>query len=215
MGSQLDVRRHIDEELAGADPWRLDSNPFEQQRFAAMLAAIVPGAPYDHVLEVGCAAGAFTQQLLPHCVALDLIDISRHALERTADRLGRPGNLTLHETDIGQGLEAEGAYDLIVVAEVLYLLDGPQALARAIDGLAGALKPGGLLVFGSAVDDACRRWGMFGGGAETVMAALSRRLRETSRVECRGADWGEDSRIVTYMKDARRPSFWSRLRGGA
>jgi hypothetical protein len=81
---------------------------------------------------------------------------------------------------------------------VLYYLS-PEALPRAVETLACALEPGGLLVLGSAVDEACFRWGL-PGGAETAMAELSGHLRETARITCHGADWGENCLIVSYCR---------------
>ncbi|MET0272374.1 MAG: SAM-dependent methyltransferase [Phenylobacterium sp.] len=200
MPPELDIRRHLETELASPDPWRLDANPFEQRRFDAMMALIAPSAPFGRGLEVGCAAGAFTARLAPCCRRLDVIDVVPEALERAAARLPDAAHVTWEIADIAGDFDPTPRFDLIVVAEVLYYVDGPEALRRAVDTLGSALLPGGILVFGSAVDDACRRWGLFG-GAETAMAEWDRRLRETARLAITGADWGENCLVVSYRRE--------------
>lgn len=198
MPDRLDIAAHLHAELARDDPWGLDANPFETRRFAAMLDLIRPRAPFRRGLEVGCAAGAFTAELAPLCGRLDVVDVIPAALDRAAERLGRPAHVTWQVADVAEARFEPGAYDLIVAAEVLYYLDDRDALARAVESLTGALAPDGLLVLGSAVDEAAIRWGLIG-GAETAMALLSSRLGSAGMTTCRGADAGEHCLIVGYI----------------
>ncbi len=203
MSASLDIAAHLEAELAQADPWRLDANPFEARRFAAMLEQVQAGAPFGRGLEIGCAAGAFTAMIAPLCDGLDVIDLMPAALERAAERLGRPAHVSWRVADVADaGLEA-GVYDLIVAGEVLYYLPDAATLARAVEGLTAALAPGGRLVLSSAVDAAATRWGLIG-GAETAMGLLSAALDEAGRASCRGADAGEDCLIVSYVKNGGR-----------
>jgi predicted TPR repeat methyltransferase len=199
MAAQLDIRRHLESELASPDPWRLAGNPFEQRRFAAMLDMIAPHAPFASGLEVGCAAGAFTAQLATRCRRLHVIDVVPQALELAAAHLAGQDHVSWELADVAGGFDPAPRFDLIVVAEVLYYVAGPEALRQAVATLSSALVPGGLLVFGSAVDDACHRWGLFG-GAETAMREWERHLRETKRVSCTGVDWGENCLVVGYRR---------------
>lgn len=199
MSASLDIAAHLEAELAKGDPWGLDANPFEARRFEAMLDLIRPRAPVGRALEVGCAAGAFTAALAPLCGRLDVVDLMPAALERAAARLDHPAHVTWRVADVAEGRFERGAYDLIVAAEVLYYLKDADTLARAVEGLVEALAPGGLLVLGSAVDEAAVRWGLIG-GAETAMALLSRRLAHVGTTTCRGADAGEHCLIVGYER---------------
>uniref|UniRef100_UPI001FC7DEFA nodulation S family protein n=2 Tax=Paraburkholderia TaxID=1822464 RepID=UPI001FC7DEFA len=62
-------------ELDADDPWRLDSNPFEHERHRQMLRMALSQGSVTNALEVGCAGGAFTEKLAPHCQRLTVIDI--------------------------------------------------------------------------------------------------------------------------------------------
>ncbi|WP_165842780.1 SAM-dependent methyltransferase [Phenylobacterium deserti] len=193
----LDVADHLRTELAGADPWSLATSEFERRRFDALLSVIAPRAPFGRALEVGCAAGVFTARLAPLCTDLTVVDAMPQALDRAAERLGPAANRVAWRVADPSQDEVGGPYDLIVAAEVLYYLPGVDALKVAAKRLASALRPGGILVFGSASDEACRRWGLYG-GAETGLAVFSDLLREVARTRCLGADWTEDSTIVAF-----------------
>jgi 2-polyprenyl-3-methyl-5-hydroxy-6-metoxy-1,4-benzoquinol methylase len=188
----------LEKELAGAEPWRLESNPFEQARYAAMLEIIKSARPYSNALEVGCAAGTFTERLAPLCERLCVVDLLPEAVERGALRLVGQTHITWQVDDIVTFAAPDGCFDLVVAAEVLYYLDGGRRLAQAIRNLTRLLAPDGMLVFSSARDDPCASWGLKG-GAETCMRALSQSLRETRRRHCKGAFPDEDCLIVGYV----------------
>jgi len=196
----LDVLGHLRSELAGEDPWGLASNDFERRRYDALLGLLQPRSPFRHALEVGCAAGVFTERLLPHCAALTVLDAMPEALERAAERLGSAATEVAWRVADPAADEVGGPYDLIIAAEVLYYLPDVPALQAAAGRLADALAPGGLLVFGSASDEAARRWGLYG-GAETGLEVFGRRLREVERVRCTGADWTQNSLMAAFTKD--------------
>lgn len=200
----MDVAAHLQAEMASDDPWGLDANPFEQRRFDAMLELIGPG-PYARALEVGCAAGAFTERLLPLCRSLHVVDLLPQALERTRARLSADAPVTFEAASVTDRFAEGRTFDLIVVAEVLYYLPDEAARRQAVLALARRLEPGGRLIFGSARDAACARWGL-GSGAETTGAQLASVLEEVERREVHGRDAGEDCAIIAY---ARRPA-WGR-----
>lgn len=76
-------------------------------------------------------------------------------------------------------------FDLIVVAEVLYYLEDIPQMREAIAKLVKMLAPDGRLVFGSARDATCRRWG-HAAGAETVIDIFKETLIEVERLHCQG-----------------------------
>jgi LmbE family N-acetylglucosaminyl deacetylase len=201
MAAALDVKQHLNTEISSPDPWRLESNPFEQRRYQIMLDMIGPRSPFEHGLEIGCAAGAFTQMIAAHCKNLHVVDVLPAAIKRASERLAGRQNVTWEVAGVTDGFAAGQKFDLIVVAEVLCYLPSIDALRQAVAELAGRLKVGGLLVFGSAIDETCARWGLFGGGAETSMREWDRHLRELAYVACTGSYWGENCRIVAYTRD--------------
>jgi LmbE family N-acetylglucosaminyl deacetylase/SAM-dependent methyltransferase len=197
MTLSLDVDAHLKEEIGSADPWRLNSNPFEQKRYEAMLAMARARGRFGRGLEVGCAAGAFTDQLAPLCDRLHVIDVLPEAIDLASQRLNAHRNVTWEVASVVADFAPGESFDLIVVAEVLCYLPDRATLRAAIERLAGRLNEGGLLIFSSAVDAACAKWGLLF-GAETAAVEWERVLRETNRIACKGAYWGEDCRIVSY-----------------
>nr|WP_209606302.1 nodulation methyltransferase NodS [Sinorhizobium kostiense] len=185
-------------ELAAEDPWRLDGNEFERERHAQMLRLSLSQGPITNALEVGCAAGAFTEKLAPHCKQLTVIDVVPQAIARTRQRMKDPSHISWIVADVQQ-FSTRKLFDLIVVAEVLYYLEDIAAMRGAISNLASMLAPGGQLVFGSARDANCRRWGHVA-GAETVMAMLGETLIEAERLDCRGESANEDCLLARFQK---------------
>lgn len=207
MGGTLNVAEHLRAEMAAEDPWRLGTNLFEARRYAIILDMMrahggTGGGSFDRGLEIGCAAGVFTSLLAPQCKSLHVVDVMPSAIARAAARLKDRANVTW---EVGSAVEdfAKGrTFDLIVVAEVLCYLPDHDTLRRAVETIAAKLAPGGLLVFGSAIDEVTKRWGLLGAGAETTMREWERTLRETGRAACHGSYWGENTRIVSYTRDA-------------
>ncbi|WP_027584060.1 nodulation methyltransferase NodS [Bradyrhizobium sp. Ai1a-2] len=188
----------LDRELTADDPWRLDSSRFERKRLTQMLRLSLSQGIITNALEVGCAAGAFTQMLAPHCERLTVVDVVPRAVGRASKRTNRWSHITWIAADVHQFSTAD-RFDLIVVAEVLYYLSDLAEMRKAIGNLVGVLVPGGHLVFGSARDARCRRWG-HPAGAETVIGMLNETLIEVERLQCRGASDNEDCLIACFRK---------------
>ncbi|WP_108522978.1 MULTISPECIES: nodulation methyltransferase NodS [Bradyrhizobium] len=188
----------LEQELAADDPWRLDGNPFERERHSQMLRLSLSQGVISHALEVGCAAGAFTEILAPHCKRLTVIDVMPQAIRRASLRTKRWSHITWMTSDVQQFSTAE-RFDLIVLAEVLYYLGGVAEMRATIRKLVQMLAPDGQLVFGSARDTNCRRWG-HAAGAETCMLMLKESLVEVERVSCQGQSANEDCLISCFRK---------------
>ncbi|MDK4743699.1 MULTISPECIES: nodulation methyltransferase NodS [Rhizobium] len=186
----------LNRELAADDPWRLDGNPFERKRHAQMLLLSLAQGPIANALEVGCAAGAFTEKLAPHCQRLTVIDVVPEAIDRTRRRMNKPAHISWVVSDVQQ-FSSEELFDLIVVAEVLYYLGDIAEMRMAGGNLLRMLAPGGHLVFGSARDANCQRWGHVT-GAETVIAILTEMLVEVERLELQGDSDNEDCLLVRF-----------------
>ncbi len=196
--SQKAIRRHLEHELTLPDPWRLQTQSFERARHETILSFVGSDRSYARGLEFGCAAGALTERLAPRCRELLVVDVVPAAIERGSSRLKEHTNIAWRVADIAT-FTSSTSFDLIVVTEVLYYLGGGRTLRRTIRNLTRLLAPGGVLVFGSARDALCAGWGLRG-GAETCMKEFSRSLRETARVDHRGAWQGQDCLIVRYAR---------------
>ncbi|NRP76058.1 Ubiquinone biosynthesis O-methyltransferase [Ensifer psoraleae] len=186
----------LSREMSSDDPWRLDTNPFEQKRYDEMLRLSLSEGPIANALEVGCAAGAFTDKLAPHCERLTVIDILPQAIARARQRVNNRPHITWIVADILE-FSTKERFDLIVVAEVLYYLGGIPEMRAAVGNLVRMLAPGGHLVFGSADDANCRRWGHVA-GAETVTAILSEKLTEVDRLQCSGQSVNEECLLTRF-----------------
>ena len=129
--------------LSGA--WHF-ATPAEQRRYEDVLAAAaaVRGpAPWGDVLEIGCAEGAFTREIVRQSASVTAYDVSPVACERTASAF--PG-VRVQRIDIGRD-PLPGTFDIVFLMCVLGSLHGRRTLGRVSANLAGALRPGGLLVF--------------------------------------------------------------------
>ena len=117
----------------GDDPWGFRSSPYEAAKYAATLAAL-PHARYAHILEIGCGNGELARRLATRCDRYTGIDAVETAL--AAARLAVPEGRFVRT--FLPGPLPPGAYDLIVVSEILYFLDRPGLadLAGRIDAAA-------------------------------------------------------------------------------
>ena len=193
------VMAHLNEEIRKPDPWGLDRNAYEQHRYARMLELLSHEARFGHAFEVGCAAGAFTERLAVCCDHLHVVDILPAAIERCRGRLHQCKHITYSIGDVLAIREQPGFYDLIVAAEVLYYLPNRASIAEATRKLASGLRPGGTLLFGSAIDRICELWGL-AFGAETVMNELERWLVKRVQTTCIGSSINENSIIASYTR---------------
>ncbi|WP_064842751.1 MULTISPECIES: nodulation methyltransferase NodS [unclassified Rhizobium] len=194
--TQSDNYQLLNRELAAPDPWGLDANPFERERHTQMLRLALAQGSISSALEVGCAAGAFTVQLAPHCKRLTVIDVVPQAIERSRRRIRDSPHISWIVSDVQQ-FSPDERFDLIVVAEVLYYIGGIAEMRGAVRNLVRMLAPDGYLVFGSARDANCRRWGHVA-GAETILGMLNETLLEVERLECRGESVNEDCLLACF-----------------
>ncbi|MGY4319612.1 nodulation methyltransferase NodS [Bradyrhizobium sp. JR3.5] len=193
-------RQLLERELAVDDPWHLDSSSFEQERYAQMLRMSCCNGDVAHALEVGCAAGAFTEILAPHCQRVTVVDVMPQAIELARVRTSSRSHITWVTCDIQQFSTAE-QFDLIVVAEVLYYLNDVAEMHAAVCNLMSMLAPNGALVFGSARDATCQHWG-HAAGAETVIALFKERLSEVERLHCHTGSVSEDCLLVLFRNSS-------------
>lgn len=126
------------------DPWGFANRWYEQRKYALTMAALSKRR-YRRAFEAGCSIGVFTEQLASRCdevLAVDLspkaIDIARQRLLPMADRV------TVEAGNFVDDWPA-GVFDLIVLSEVLYYLDGSQFDA-VIGKVADALTDDGEMV---------------------------------------------------------------------
>ena len=103
------------------DPWEFETSEYEAAKYDDTLAAL-PTGRFADALEVGCANGVMTARLAPRCDALLAVDVSETAL--TAARARCAGLAQVRFERRRLPAEApEGAFDLILLSEVVYYWD--------------------------------------------------------------------------------------------
>ncbi|MCZ4222544.1 bifunctional PIG-L family deacetylase/class I SAM-dependent methyltransferase [Pedobacter rhodius] len=126
-----------------ADPWDFEKSAYEQDKYLATIAAI-PEADYTNALEIGCSIGVLTEMLSERCKHLVAMDISKTALERARQRLGKSYKVEFLLGGIPQDFPT-GNFDLIIMSEVGYYLSMSDLLLTR-QQIVNALLPGGVLI---------------------------------------------------------------------
>jgi SAM-dependent methyltransferase len=127
-----------------ADPWDLETSPYEQAKYAHTLQALA-GRTYELGFEVGCAKGVLTQGLADHCRALLAIDVSETALEAARERCAPIDHVAFAQMTFPKQAPIGSAFDLILLSEVVYYWDDAD-IGRAADWIGSHLAPGGDLL---------------------------------------------------------------------
>ena len=116
----------------------------EQEVERALLEALGPG-PFGAVLDIGTGTGRVLGLVAPLADRVVGVDSSHAMLSVARANLDRGGfrNAQLRQGDIYALPVERGAYDAVVIHQVLHYLDEP---ARALREAAKALRPGGRLL---------------------------------------------------------------------
>ncbi|RFP65673.1 methyltransferase domain-containing protein [Hymenobacter lapidiphilus] len=128
---------------ANQDPWDFATSPYEQEKYAATLAAL-PREHYTRAFEIGCSLGILTARLAPRCGYLLAVDVAKAALQQARQRCADLPQVELRQLRVPTEFPA-GQFDLILVSEVGYYWSPPD-LARAADQIVAALPASGQLV---------------------------------------------------------------------
>lgn len=125
------------------DPWNFAASAYERGKYEATLDALTR-ASYRRAIEIGCSIGVFTAMLAPRCESLLAIDAAAAPLAEARRRCAAFPQVEIALMSV-PGEFPEGAFDLVVVSEVLYYLaraDVERLARRAVE----ALEPGGEIV---------------------------------------------------------------------
>lgn len=122
------------------DPWDLETSPYEQDKYAATIAAL-RGREYRNGFEVGCAKGVLTKELAGHCAALLAIDVSATALKAARARCAQLDHVSFANMVFPQVAPAR-TFDFVVLSEVVYYWDDHD-IKRAAQWIAAHVEAGG------------------------------------------------------------------------
>lgn len=125
------------------DPWDFEASPYEAAKYDHTLSAL-PRERYGDVLEVGCANGVLTARLAPRCDRLLAVDVSDTALAAARARCAGLAQVAFERRRMPDDMPG-GTFDLILLSEVVYYLDGDD-IARLARRLGGAARSGGHLL---------------------------------------------------------------------
>jgi predicted TPR repeat methyltransferase len=121
---------------ADPDPWQFETSAYERAKYDATIAAL-DGDRFANGLEIGCSIGVLTERLSRLTDDLLAIDVATAALDQARAR-DLP-DVAFELREVPEEFP-DGAYDLIVVSEVLYYLDAAafdatcDAIERTLDG---------------------------------------------------------------------------------
>jgi 2-polyprenyl-3-methyl-5-hydroxy-6-metoxy-1,4-benzoquinol methylase len=128
---------------ANPDPWKFAQSEYERAKYDATIASL-GSRRYESGLEVGCSIGVLTGRLALQVRRLTAIDIADQPLSAARARNQAFGNITFLKAAFPHQAPP-GAFDLIVLSEVLYYLS-QQDLERACDATLERLTAGGDMV---------------------------------------------------------------------
>jgi len=152
----------------GDDPWEHGTRWYEARKYGLTVASL-PRTGYRRGFEPGCGAGFLTTRLAPRVQHLVAMERSARGADSTRCRCACLPNVDVRLGQVPASWPG-GAFDLIVLSEVLYYLadaDLEEVLARTAD----SLEAGGHLVAvhyrplvagharaGDEVHERLRRW---------------------------------------------------------
>jgi trans-aconitate methyltransferase len=125
------------------DPWDLATKWHDQRKYAVTMASL-PREHYRRCYEPGASIGLLTRLLAARCAEVLAVDCVDSAVEQAREVVRELPNVRVERAILPAELPA-GAFDLIVVGDLLYYLSA-EDLTATVDGLLARLEPGGDLV---------------------------------------------------------------------
>ena len=120
---------------ADPDPWKFASSPYEAAKYDATIGAL-EGRRFTSALEIGCSIGVLTDRLSAHATRCWRSTSPRR---RWTAPNSACSDVAFERREVPEEFP-DGAYDLVVVSEVLYYLDEPafdatlNAIERTLHG---------------------------------------------------------------------------------
>ena len=177
----------------------------------AAILDLVGDAPVQALLDLGAGTGRMLELLAPRAVRAVGVDLSPDMLNLARARVDESGlrNVQLRQGDVYAPPVEHGAYDLVVVHQVLHFLDDP---GRALREAAGLMRPGGRLIvvdFAAHEEEslrehfAHRRLGFGGEEIAQLMKEAGLEVVETRRISPAARDAGKLTVVVWLARDVR------------
>jgi SAM-dependent methyltransferase len=135
-----------------ADYFGHAANGYQRFRHAQLeeaVAQVASALARDALLDIGCATGVLTARLATRFGFRRAVGVDFLATVLDEGRRLFP-SLELHEAQLPEMPFEDASFDLVVASEVLYYLT-PEARSKAISEVVRVLRPGGYLLFTSAL----------------------------------------------------------------
>jgi trans-aconitate methyltransferase len=129
--------------MAKDDPWDLATKWHDRRKYAVTVASL-PREHYRRCYEPGASIGHLTRLLAERCDEVLATDAIESAVIQGREIVRDRPNVRFEQATLPAEMP-DGAFDLIVVGDLLYYLSGDDMTAT-IDGLVDRLEPGGDLV---------------------------------------------------------------------
>ena len=136
--------------------WAYDifANGLNKKTNRALCTAIAQLiCPENAVLECACGTGLLTKVIAPRCKRIIATDFSEKMLRRAERKCKGFPNAEFLQADILRLPFAAGAFDTVVAANVIHLLEDPYAALLELERVA---KPGGRLILPTYLNRARR-----------------------------------------------------------
>jgi SAM-dependent methyltransferase len=174
------------------DPWQFRTRWYEARKRALTLACL-PSRRFTHGYEPGCANGELSAELAQRCDRLLVSDGSARAVDLARHRLASMPHVEVRQAWLPAAWP-QGLFDLIVISELGYFLDGDALDALAAKALQ-SLAPGGCVL-------ACH-WRRPIAGCTLDGDAVHRRLDARLGLHCLTQLQEADFRLDVWSRDAR------------
>ncbi len=145
---------------------------------AAVAGIIEPGST---VLECACGTGLLSGVIAARCKHLTATDFSEKMLHRARKKFKNRSNITFEAADILHLPYPDASFDAVVAANVIHLLDDPNAALRELDRVC---RPGGRLIIPTYINKSQQ------GETDCVSSAIGKA----------GADFKHEFTVDTYRQ---------------
>ncbi len=137
--TMLHTTEHFDSMYSASDdPWHFKTRWYEARKRELTLACL-PAAHFASAYEPGCAGGDLSLALAPRCHRLLISDGAPKAVQAARARTSGLAHVEVRQAWLPDEWPDEH-FDLIVLSEVAYYLDGP-ALDRLAECMRASLLP--------------------------------------------------------------------------
>jgi ubiquinone/menaquinone biosynthesis C-methylase UbiE len=177
----------------------------------AAILDLLGDAPLHALLDLGTGAGRMLELLAPRATRAVGVDLSPAMLNVARARIEEHGlrHVQLRQGDVYAPPVERGAYDLVVIHQVLHFLDEP---GRALAEAARLLRPGGRLIvvdFAAHEEEslrehfAHRRLGFSSDEIAGLMQEAGLDVMETRRIAPAAGETGKLTVVVWLARDPR------------